>query len=76
MPPKPEPTTYVCPLCERVIEPGERFMQEESGWVKPRTQGGTNALILRHLTGRFAHYSCVEVKNLGVDPNQLRFLDG
>ena len=64
----------VCTLCERAIEPGEPVMQEEIGYAKIRTEGGTNALALRRVTGRFAHLLCVQAVSQGIHPDQGTFL--
>ena len=74
MPPKPKGFVATCPLCNKDIATDEPFMQEEIGWAKPRSQGGTNALALRHVTARYAHALCVQARGLGIDPGQETLL--
>lgn len=66
--------TPTCPFCNLDVVPGEPYMQEESGWTKTRTGGGTNALRLRKITGRYAHALCVDAATLGVHPDQGQLL--
>jgi hypothetical protein len=64
----------ICPFCDKFVVPGEAFMQEEAGWTKARTQGGTNHLHLRRITGNYAHAMCVDMISQGIDPAQQALL--
>lgn len=63
-----------CALCDKVMDLARPHYHEETGWVKPRRHGGTNALSLRQLTGRFAHWECVDLAKLKVSPAQERLI--
>lgn len=59
-----------CAICEKRIEPGQRVVVEVVGFEKRRSQGGTNALMLRQQTGREAHEVCVTASRHGWQPGQ------
>lgn len=48
-----------CVICGQRVRPGEPVYRQVVGFVRPRRQGGTNALRLREATGRVAHAACV-----------------
>jgi hypothetical protein len=64
----------VCHLCKKPIESSDRVYFEVTGFERPRTQGGTNALRLREQTGRVAHVECVDKAAQGVEPGQASLL--
>lgn len=75
MPPKPKRGDHaVCTLCDKAIEAGQPVMQEEIGYARIRSEGGTNALSLRRVTGRFAHLICVQAVSQGISPHQESLL--
>lgn len=77
MPTKPKRAkadSAACTLCDKAIEPGQHVMQEEIGYARIRREGGTNALALRRVTGRFAHQVCVEAVSRGISPHQESLL--
>lgn len=43
-----------------------------SGWTRPRSAGGTNALILRHQEDQWACYLCIEALRSGQAVGQGR----
>lgn len=53
-----------CALCSKAMDLSRPHYHEETGWVKPRRLGGTNALTLRRVTGKFAHWECVDLAKL------------
>lgn len=61
-----------CSLCHRAIESGELIYEEQTGWVKKRTGGGTNALTDARKTGRVACARCIEKLRRHIHPEQLR----
>lgn len=65
------PNIY-CDLCNKIMDLTRPHYHEESGWVKTRRLGGTNALSIRKRTGKYAHWECVELKKSKVSPDQRR----
>jgi len=65
------PKVY-CAICSKIMDLTRPHYHEETGWVKPRRHGGTNALALRQRTGRFAHWECIELKKSKVSADQGR----
>lgn len=59
-----------CALCNKIMDLTRPHYHEETGWVKPRRLGGTNALTLRKVTGRFAHWECVDLAKMKGSANQ------
>jgi hypothetical protein len=60
----------MCVFCRDVVILNQPHYWEETGFVKGRSAGGTNALALRQRTGRVAHLSCVDLRRAGYDPQQ------
>ena len=60
----------ICKLCEKpIVSPATAYIQV-TGWVRPRAQGGANAIALKEVTGELAHASCIEVAKVEI-PGQL-----
>ena len=52
----------VCHLCDKPVRT-DRDLHEVTGWVRYRTQGGTNAVTHETQTGLWAHKACLEEKD-------------
>lgn len=63
-----------CRWCAQKVDP-ERAWRRESGYVRPRAQGGTNALAIRreHLDD-LACDSCISKMKRGIAPTQEALL--
>ena len=59
-----------CDLCHKIMDLKRPHYHEERGWVKTRQGGGTNGLALRQVTGRFAHWECVDLRKRNWVPDQ------
>ena len=66
-------TGPLCAVCGKPIESLRLAHQRESGWVRHRTQGGTNALRCRVQHDEWAHNTCVDRLAAG-HANQESFL--
>ena len=58
-----------CVYCSAPINP-ERDYQGEKGWIKRRTQGGTNAVRGMRLVDAWACSTCVDKVAKGISPRQ------
>ena len=63
-----------CDLCRKVVPLNQPHYRQETGWTRPRVQGGTNALKLRSETGKVAHVVCVDLAKLGKSVDQATLL--
>jgi hypothetical protein len=67
----------ICELCGKAMNSYDlehtayRFV---SGWEKPRTAGGTNALALREVTDKRAHAACVRLVSDGINVGQAALI--
>lgn len=61
----------ICELCGEPISPFDVPYRLISGWEKPRTGGGTNAVALRHPYDKWAHTACVTTRIKGPASAQL-----
>jgi hypothetical protein len=61
-----------CAFCGIAVDPLARTTyQKVEGWVRPRTQGGVNALANRKLIDEFACWTGNYRQTKGVSPDQL-----
>ena len=60
-----------CKFCGTEVDPDNRLtFREVKGWEQIREQGGLNTLTLRHTTGEFACWSCVDKERRGIPAGQ------
>lgn len=56
-----------CELCGKPLETTQagtcRYVE---GWEKNRIQGGTNAISMRKVHDRWAHWPCVDLRQKGL----------
>lgn len=64
-----------CHYCGRGVDPYSHETRiRVTGWERPRSAGGTNALELREPTGQYACASCIGRIKHGIDPAQERLV--
>lgn len=52
--------------CGEPVNPADsRTWQMQTGWTRPRQQGGTNALALRQPVQLYAHHECIDRARTG-----------
>ncbi len=64
-----------CYTCKRKVDPeSPHILRQVTGWEKPRTQGGTNHVIDRKLTGELMCTACAMSVLHGIHPDQGKLL--
>jgi hypothetical protein len=58
---------YTCQYCKQSINPNAKSVaQKVTGWVAPRSGGGTNHVLQMVKLPEFAHKACLdELQNIG-----------